>query len=88
MAAVEDTVAALTSRTQLLPVKWKKTGGVCDGNKLAAAGLTNIDTMGPCGDGLHSSNEWVQVSSIAEKAKVLVDLLARFEAGRMPEFKS
>ena len=61
-------------------LRWRSTGGVCDGNKLAAAGLPNIDTLGPTGDGLHSSAEWVQVSSLAEKAKVIVNLLLRFDS--------
>ncbi len=63
------------------PIHWKGTGGVCDGNKLAAAGLTNVDTMGPMGDGLHSPNEWVLVSSLVAKAKLVVELISRFAAG-------
>ena len=68
-------------------VNWRSTGGVCDGNKLAAAGLPNIDTLGPCGDGLHSSHEWVQVNSIPQKAMVIVRLLESFAAGRFPELE-
>lgn len=60
--------------------QWVHTGGVCDGNKLAAAGLPNIDTLGPIGDGLHSSCEWVQVSSLPQKAKVIVSLISRYAA--------
>ncbi|MEM7473634.1 MAG: hydrolase [Planctomycetota bacterium] len=61
-------------------LQWKSTGGVCDGNKLAAAGLPNIDTLGPTGDGLHSSKEWVQVSSLAKQAKLIAWVLLRFDA--------
>ncbi len=64
------------------PVRWRQTGGVCDGNKLAAAGLTNIDTMGPIGDGLHSDQEWVQISSLTTKALVVVGLLRSFASGQ------
>lgn len=63
------------------PIRWKSTGGVCDGNKLAAAGLANIDTLGPVGDGLHSTSEWVQPSSLVQKAKLLVSLINRFSSG-------
>lgn len=62
-------------------INWKATGGVCDGNKLAAAGLVNIDTLGPIGDGLHSRSEWVSLSSIVEKAQLVVNLLSRFSTG-------
>lgn len=68
-------------------IQWTATGGVCDGNKLAAAGLPNIDTMGPIGGGLHSPGEWVQVSSLAEKAKVIVRLLSRYGAGEFPSLQ-
>lgn len=64
---------------------WRATGGVCDGNKLAAAGLPNIDTLGPVGDGLHSSKEWVQPSSLAEKARVIASILERFDRGEFEE---
>lgn len=57
---------------------WVSTGGVCDGNKLAAAGLVNIDSLGPTGGGLHSDQEWVDVPSIIEKAKLVVDLMHRY----------
>lgn len=64
-------------------MNWRSTGGVCDGNKLAAAGLPNIDTLGPLGDGLHSPQEWVQVSSLVAKSKLLVEILSRFSSGRL-----
>jgi glutamate carboxypeptidase len=64
-------------------VHWQETGGVCDGNKLAAAGLPNIDTLGPLGDCLHSPQEWVQVSSIVAKSKLIAELISRFSSGRL-----
>ena len=62
-------------------IRWQFTGGVCDGNKLAAAGLPNIDTLGPRGDGLHSDRECVQVDSLVEKAQLLVKILSGFADG-------
>jgi len=50
---------------------------------LAAAGLPNIDTLGPLGDGLHSAQEWVQVSSLVAKSKLLVEIISRFSSGRL-----
>jgi len=61
-------------------IAWKNTGGVCDGNKLASAGLANIDTLGPDGDGLHSPNEWVDLSSLVPAIKTLVILIADYAA--------
>lgn len=58
-------------------VDWHPTGGVCDGNDLAAAGLPNLDNLGPVGGGLHSREEWVRVSSLAERAKLAAGLMTR-----------
>ncbi len=79
MRAVED--ASLDAAGRI--IHWKETGGVCDGNKLAAAGLVNVDTLGPIGDGLHSRSEWVSLSSIVDKSQLVVNLLSRFSAGEL-----
>ncbi len=49
-------------------ISWKQSGGASDGNKLAALGLSNIDTFGPEGDLLHSDQEWIRLSSLPRKA--------------------
>ncbi len=77
MVAVEDASLATGGES----IHWKGTGGVCDGNKLAAAGLVNVDTLGPIGDGLHSRSESVSLSSIVAKAQLVVNLLSRYSAG-------
>ena len=77
MRAIEDASLDAGGRE----VHWKATGGVCDGNKLAAAGLVNVDTLGPIGDGLHGRSEWVSLNSIVDKAQLVVNLLSRFSAG-------
>jgi glutamate carboxypeptidase len=64
-----------------LALEARPTGGVCDGNKLAAAGLPTIDTLGVRGGGIHSPAEYLIVESLAERAKltalVLADLAER-----------
>ncbi len=57
------------------------TGGVCEGNNLAAAGCWNIDTLGPCGGNLHSDEEFALISSFGPRAKLSLMLLAGFESG-------
>ena len=49
---------------------WKTTGGASDGNKFAAAGLPNIDTLGPLGGAIHSENEYMWPESLVQKAKL------------------
>src|SRR6056297_218825 len=49
-------------------IEWRNTGGACDGSKLAAFGLPNIDTLGPRGNYLHSPQEFCDVDSILPAA--------------------
>jgi len=60
-----------------VPVAFKATGGCCDGNNLAAAGLPNIDTLGVRGGQIHTDQEFMLVDSLAERAKMSFLLLHR-----------
>lgn len=51
-----------------LDIGWKATGGVCDGNNIAACGVPVVDTMGVRGGAIHSSDEYMIVDSLAERA--------------------
>ena len=64
-----------------LPVSWKASGGCCDGNNLAAYGLPNIDTLGVRGGNIHSSEEFLIVSSLVERAQWSALLLMRLASG-------
>jgi glutamate carboxypeptidase len=64
-----------------LALEFKPTGGCCDGNNLAAAGLPNIDNLGVVGGEIHSAREFVRVSSIGERAQLTALLLMRLASG-------
>ncbi len=64
-----------------LDLKFRPSGGVCEGNNLAAVGCPNIDTLGPCGGGLHSDEEFALIPSFTERAKLSFLLLAGLERG-------
>jgi glutamate carboxypeptidase len=64
-----------------LALEFRPTGGCCDGNNLAAAGLPNIDNLGVVGGEIHSDREFVRVSSIGERAQLSALLLMRLAAG-------
>jgi glutamate carboxypeptidase len=53
-----------------IKVSWKESGGVCDGNILAAAGLSTIDTLGARGDHIHTHNEYLLIESLVERASL------------------
>ncbi|MHA1543618.1 MAG: hydrolase [Alphaproteobacteria bacterium] len=62
-------------------VNWKPTGGCCDGNNLAAAGLANIDTLGVRGGKIHTDGEFALLDSFTERAKLSALLLLNYAAG-------
>lgn len=64
-----------------LDLKFQPSGGVCEGNNLFAAGCPNIDTLGPCGGGLHSDQEFALIPSFAERAKLSFLLLTGLDRG-------
>jgi glutamate carboxypeptidase len=49
-------------------IAWQPSGGVCDGNNIAACGVPVVDTMGVRGGKIHSSDEYLIVESLRERA--------------------
>ncbi|HEY5716979.1 MAG TPA: M20/M25/M40 family metallo-hydrolase, partial [Motiliproteus sp.] len=60
-----------------MQLNWLPTGGCCDGNNLAAAGVPNIDTLGVQGGAIHSTDEYLKVASLVPRAKLSALLLLR-----------
>jgi glutamate carboxypeptidase len=59
----------------------RDTGGVCDGNNIAAAGVPVVDTMGVRGGAIHSANEYLLVDSLHERAALSTLAILRLAAG-------
>lgn len=51
-----------------LSIGWRDTGGVCDGNNIAACGVPVVDTMGVRGGAIHSADEFLIPDSLPERA--------------------
>lgn len=62
-------------------IGWRATGGCCDGNNLAEAGLPVVDTLGVRGGAIHSRDEYLIVESLVERAQLTALLLMRLAAG-------
>ncbi|CAM3518097.1 hydrolase [Parendozoicomonas haliclonae] len=60
-----------------MELTWQATGGCCDGNNLAAAGVPNIDTLGVQGGAIHSSDEYMKVASLVERARLSALMLMK-----------
>jgi glutamate carboxypeptidase len=67
-----------------LQLGWRQTGGVSDGNRLAAWGLTNVDSLGPRGGNIHNPQEYIHLDSLVERAHVAGLFLLKFAAGQIP----
>ncbi|PXA96056.1 hypothetical protein DMC47_18430 [Nostoc sp. 3335mG] len=51
-----------------LDIPTKDSGGVCDGNNIAACGVPVVDTMGARGGAIHSPDEYLIPESLPERA--------------------
>ena len=84
--ALEDNVKPLQHRIARcaealdIDITWQGTGGACDGNKFASAGLPNIDTLGPCGGHIHSMHEFLIPESLVPRAKLASLILLSYAA--------
>jgi glutamate carboxypeptidase len=67
----------------LAPFTWVDTGGGSDGNLLYAAGLPNLDGLGPLGDFLHSDRERVDLPSLVTRAQLSALFLHRLATGEI-----
>ncbi|WP_022686540.1 hydrolase [Sphingomonas phyllosphaerae] len=65
------------------PIAWRDTGGVCDGNNIAACGVPVVDTMGARGGAIHSADEFLIVDSLAERAALSAVTMLRIADGAM-----
>jgi len=62
-------------------IGWQATGGVCDGNNIAACGVPVVDTMGVRGGAIHSDEEFLIVPSLGERARLAALVLHRLSGG-------
>ena len=69
-------------------LKWEPTGGVCDGNILAHAGLPTIDTLGVVGGNLHTEEEFLLIPSLVERSLLTAQFLMHFAATGEDQIKS
>jgi glutamate carboxypeptidase len=61
-------------------ISWKASGGVCDGNNIAACGVPVVDTMGVRGGKIHSMEEFLIVESLSERAALSALTILRLVA--------
>ncbi len=70
-------LVADTGKRLGMDLAWAPTGGCCDGNNLAAAGLPNVDTLGVVGGNIHSDREYMELDSLISRGRLSALLLMR-----------
>ena len=61
-------------------IAWQPSGGVCDGNNIAACGVPVVDTMGVRGGKIHSMDEYLITESLDERAALSALTILRLVA--------
>jgi glutamate carboxypeptidase len=79
---LDEVIAA--GREMGLSLPTRPSGGTCDGNKLAAAGLPVVDSLGPVGGELHNDREYIRLSSLTERAQLTAKLLEKLVSHSLP----
>ena len=64
-------------------IGWQSSGGVCDGNNIAACGVPVVDTMGVRGGKIHSMEEFLITDSLGERAALSALTILRIAEGRI-----
>jgi glutamate carboxypeptidase len=64
-------------------IGWQPSGGVCDGNNIAACGVPVVDTMGVRGGKIHSMEEYLITQSLGERAALSALAILRIAEGRI-----
>ncbi len=64
-----------------IPMEWRESGGVCDGNALAAAGLPVIDSMGAAGGNIHTFEEYIDLDKMPQRARHIALVLMAIASG-------
>jgi len=75
--AVQD-----AAKTIGIDLKWHPSGGVCDGNIVAAAGIPTIDTLGAIGGNMHSKEEYILINSLTDRAQLLALFLMQLSTNQ------
>jgi glutamate carboxypeptidase len=68
-------VAARVARDIGLEMSMGQFGGGSDGNFTGALGIPTLDGLGPTGDGVHTKQEYIEVSSLVPRTQLFAGLM-------------
>lgn len=62
-------------QTEGIDIGWSAVGGGSDANAISVLGIPTLDGFGPIGAGFHSQEEYLELSSIASRTKLLASVI-------------
>ena len=75
-----DLAQKVAAETGLSPLDGVSVGGGSDGNFTAAIGVPTLDGLGVLGGGAHADHEWLDATTLPERAALLAGLIAALTA--------
>ena len=69
--ALYERAAKVAQELGMSPLGHASVGGASDGNFAAAAGAQVLDGLGAVGGGAHAAHEWVDISTLEDRSKLL-----------------
>lgn len=69
--ALYERAAKVAQELGMSPLGHASVGGASDGNFAAAAGAQVLDGLGAIGGGAHAAHEWVDISTLEDRSKLL-----------------
>lgn len=73
--ALYERAAKVAKELGMPPLGHASVGGASDGNFAAAAGAQVLDGLGAVGGGAHAAHEWVDISTLEDRSKLLHALI-------------
>ncbi len=73
--ALHALAESIARRIGLGSLPHQSAGGRSDGNFTGALGIPTLDGLGACGDGMHTLDEHIRISSLEPRARLLAGLL-------------
>lgn len=67
-----------------LQLSQRSSGGASDGNLMSAEGLPVIDSLGVIGGNIHTTDEYMLIDSLSERASLVALFLMKLASGEIP----
>lgn len=75
----------LIKENEKISIKERVVGGAADANYFSSKGKVILDGLGPIGSGMHTENEYIEISSLKTRGDTLYQLIKKINQGVLHE---